>query len=1167
MLSLFFALKLKLEQVINYHPAMVALDTPVVKAIALLSQQGINGCVLVVEGKRFVSIFTEHDVVTLVASGKDIALLSLGDVIDVSVTSLIFSPTQTVQAAWSLMREQHLLNLPIINDQGDLVGLVSQSCLMAAVEAQTASAHLLKQSGPQGEFALAKLDYLDHPLQTLAENSPYIIFRLDRQLRHCYISPNIEEAFGIPSTEFIGKSARELGFPIEVCDVFESACHLALEIGSSSQVEFRLFDRDYSVRLIPDQLLHGEVISLLGIGEDITERSKMSADLQGSEAKLNRILDSADVAISSFRVFENYDFEYEYWSAGWESLSGFSVSELMENKFLWLSQVVPEDRENIIMPLFQDFFAERNAAAEYRFRCKDCSIRCFFSTYTSQKSEAGYWNITAFNADITERKAAEMSQKRSLSQLHFTLQATQTMYFEHSLKTNDVHQASSDSDDDLQSITTLDQVFEYAHLDDRKKVLDAVKSAIAQTSSLDLEFRVKCPDETQWSWKLVRGLVLLDELDQPERLVGVSVDITDRKTVELALNGLTRELQELYDKAPCGYFSLDEDDRIVRVNETQLNMLGYRWDEMMGHSITEFLSPDSVDKINQIKPLLKIQSCLSDIELKMISRDNSAFAVRINATALYDQLGHYSMGRFVVMDVNERAAIELERDQIAAALQVSEEQRRLALDLTDTALWNWNIKTGSCFWSEKMYSLLGLPEGVVEPSYTVWQVCVHPDDLRRVEAAISLSLKAKTIYSEEYRVIHPDESIHWVLSKGHGIYDDADCAVRMLGISIDISDRKKIEYALQKNEAQLRLALNSTQTVCWQQDLNACQITYSSQETDAACSNTISIDVALERMHPEDRSQALLAMERAIADLSPLELEGRFRESVDCDWQWMLVRGVVIQSERGIADRLVGVAVDITERKRTEQALQASEEKFRQFSAHIDAVLWMASLDACETIYVSPAYEKIWDRSCESAYADPSSWLEVIYADDREVVETFLMDQNQFGSAQAEYRIVHSDGSIHWIWDQGFAIRDQLGQIICYGGIAQDISERKQAELTLRKSQQQLQAVLDHSPAAIYLIDDQNRLLLASQTVADLATKSVEEIIGKSLYELWPKEMADLWAANNQRVLDSLELLQTEEIVLQADGIHTFLTVKVPFFDETGRAYAVCGISTDITSQ
>ncbi len=142
---------------------------------------------------------------------------------------------------------------------------------------------------------------------------------------------------------------------------------------------------------------------------------------------------------------------------------------------------------------------------------------------------------------------------------------------------------------------------------------------------------------------------------------------------------------------------------------------------------------------------------------------------------------------------------------------------------------------------------------------------------------------------------------------------------------------------------------------------------------------------------------------------------------------------------------------DITERKQAESNLRLSEERFRQMAESIQEVFWLIEPDEQRIVYVSPSYERLWGRTRESLNEDPKSFLDAIHPDDRERVRSAFAKQ-ALGEYQEEYRIVRPDGSVRWIWERAFPVRDSRFRVSRIAGVAADITERKQLEQQVRQS-------------------------------------------------------------------------------------------------------------------
>jgi PAS domain S-box-containing protein len=152
----------------------------------------------------------------------------------------------------------------------------------------------------------------------------------------------------------------------------------------------------------------------------------------------------------------------------------------------------------------------------------------------------------------------------------------------------------------------------------------------------------------------------------------------------------------------------------------------------------------------------------------------------------------------------------------------------------------------------------------------------------------------------------------------------------------------------------------------------------------------------------------------------------------------------------------VNMLVDISERKRAELSLRESEERFRQVVENIDEVFWMSDLEKNRILFISSGYEKIWRETRESLYSSPRKWVEAIHPEDRERVLRDALLKQTSGDYDEEYRIIRSDGTLRWIHDRAFPVRNADGTVNRVAGIAEGITARKEAEeaLRLRSSQQ-----------------------------------------------------------------------------------------------------------------
>lgn len=255
------------------------------------------------------------------------------------------------------------------------------------------------------------------------------------------------------------------------------------------------------------------------------------------------------------------------------------------------------------------------------------------------------------------------------------------------------------------------------------------------------------------------------------------------------------------------------------------------------------------------------------------------------------------------------------------------------------------------------------------------------------------------------------------------------------------------------------------------------------------------------------------------------------------------------------------------EHKRAEENFQQSEERFRQLAESITEVFWMCSLGMKELLYISPGYEKIWGRSCKSLYERPTSWLDAIHPEDRDRVTMAAMTRSPAGTYDETYRIIRPDGSIRWIHDRAFPIKDESGQVYRLTGIAEDITQYKIAEETMRKSEVLYRTLAEAAQDAIFLIDPQGYLQYVNSFAAWQLGRYPEEIVGKRHDELFPPPVAEIQKQNVRKIVETGEPLYSEE-ELTFHEKKTWMSIRmVPLKNERGGVDAILGIARDISER
>ena len=251
-------------------------------------------------------------------------------------------------------------------------------------------------------------------------------------------------------------------------------------------------------------------------------------------------------------------------------------------------------------------------------------------------------------------------------------------------------------------------------------------------------------------------------------------------------------------------------------------------------------------------------------------------------------------------------------------------------------------------------------------------------------------------------------------------------------------------------------------------------------------------------MDPADRQKVLRDLGRS-GRVSALEVRLKKRDGA---LLWVQKDSRTVKDASGKILRYEIFALDITERKLVEEALRESEQRFRQVTESIDEVFWLTDVAKNQTMYISPAYEKVWGRTRQSIYDGAQTWMEAVHPEDQARLKNAASTLQGAGEYDLEYRIVCPDGSVRWIHDRAFPIRNSGGQVYRVAGVAADVTGRRRAEEALRTSEARKRAVLDAALDSIITIDEEGRVIEVNPATERTFGRSASEMMGRELAEM-----------------------------------------------------------------
>jgi PAS domain S-box-containing protein len=409
-------------------------------------------------------------------------------------------------------------------------------------------------------------------------------------------------------------------------------------------------------------------------------------------------------------------------------------------------------------------------------------------------------------------------------------------------------------------------------------------------------------------------------------------------------------------------------------------------------------------------------------------------------------------------------------------------------------------------------------------------------------------------------IIHVESSVSSIKDE-HGTHTGFLAVVR------DISERKQQDGILKESEERLQLALWAGDAAIWDWNLQTHEVIWSDNLYFLFGITPDMFDGRYETflnfVHPEDREFLNQSVMRAIQHHAPYEIEFRFMK-LDGTVGWSLCKAKVFYDETDQPVRMLGVNMDITHRKQTEELLRYSEAECRRILDTATEGVWLIDREG-KTSFVNEQMAQMLGYTIDEMLG--KSFLEFMDQEQQELALQFLARRKQGIKEQHDFQFCHRDDSQMWAIVSAVPIFDENGEYDSALAMVTDITDRKQAEDNLRTSEQRLQAILDNCPAVIYVKDIQGRHIIVNSEFERLTHVTREQAKNKTNHDLFPANIADMFVRNDQRVVDTLKPLEFEEVATFDHQIYTYLTVKFPLCDASGKPYAICGISTDITQR
>ncbi|MDX6694637.1 MAG: hypothetical protein QOF02_2240 [Blastocatellia bacterium] len=557
----------------------------------------------------------------------------------------------------------------------------------------------------------------------------------------------------------------------------------------------------------------------------------------------------------------------------------------------------------------------------------------------------------------------------------------------------------------------------------------------------------------------------------------------------------------------------------------------------------------------------------------LIARDGREIPIDDSGAPIIDDGGSTSGVVLVFHEIAQRRRAE-------EALRKSEERLHLALEAARMGTWDWNTQTNELNWSESLSPLHGIASGAQPDNFEAFVELIHADDRRRVTAAVGLALSEGAAYDIEYRVLWPDGGVHWVGGVGHAFYDDGGRPLRMTGVAVDITDRKRAEEALRASEDRYRAFVENSSEAIWRFELEQPVATGLPEDELiercyehgylAECNDAMAkmygfksareivgarLGDMLVRSDPAN-IEYLRAFVRSGFHLTEAESHEFDREGR----QKIFVNNLVGIIENGLLLRAWGTQSDITERKRAEAALRESESRFRRIVESNLIGVSFSKLSG-EITYANDAYLELLGFTRAELEAGKIRWDDLTPPEYSHLDEQAISEIKERGVCTPfEKEHIRKDGTRVPVLVGSAQLE---GEETCVAFIL-DLTERKRAE----EIRTQLAAIVESSDDAIIGKTLDGTLMSWNMSAQRMYGYTDEEVIGKHISLIIPPERADELERILAQLREDEPVRNLETRRVRKDGTIINVAISVsPIKNSAGKIIGAATIARDITQR
>jgi PAS domain S-box-containing protein len=848
---------------------------------------------------------------------------------------------------------------------------------------------------------------------------------------------------------------------------------------------------------------------------DITERKQAEAKLRQSEQRFIDMLSDLQLISLILDVEGNIAFCNDYLL----KLTGWKRDEILGLN--WFEKFIPNPPVNFL-DMYKRSMKEGvfETYRENPIITKAGDLRLVSWSNTILRGIQGnVIGLASIGEDITERKNAEQSIRRSEALFRAVVENShdgivlmdagrQPIYVSPSYE-----RISGYSPEERMQINSP----EYLHPDDVGRIANEFNLLIQNPGMvLNVEYRL-AHKRGNWAYVETTATNLLNDPHIKAIVLNVR-DITDRKRTQEELGESEARFRGYFEQSVIGVAVTSPDKGWLEVNQAVCDELGYTREELSHLTWAELTHPDDIEADSlQFSRVLAGEIDSYRMEKRFIRKDGQVVHVDLGVRCKRKPDGQVDYFLALLSDITERKLAD-------ENLRKSEERFQWAMEASQDGVWDWDVQSGDVYYSPAYFVMLGYPPGQLPSHVNSWIELIHPDD-RQKTLNVNMDCVENRCdrFEVEYRMRALDGTWKWILGMGKAVHRGADgIALRMVGTHTDITERRQAEEILARREADLARAQAIAHLGSYSWDVQAGKIEWSEElkfiwglgDLEPAHEDLISM------IHPDDRARVEEAGRLAREKNVPFEVEYRIIRP-DGSYRFVHDRAETIRDSNGLAIKMFGTVLDITQRRQAEDALRASENFMR---------LIVDNEPECVKI-VAPGGALIEMNPAGLAMIEADSLEQVrgmqitnIIAPEYRSAFSELHKRVMKGeSGVLEFEIIGFKGTRRWLETHAVPLRNGANQIEAHLAVTRDITERKRVEDALRENEEKLRVVfntMEEGMALNELILDENgnaidyRILEVNAAFEEISFLTREQAVGNTateIYNMTQEQIAEFW--------------------------------------------------------